>query len=228
MDTFPEGVVHVHFSNEVARRKRAYRGELLRNYGTTRYQLGLQKNKKKVVKEVQDRVDRILTALEQKKKDHRLILGIGLEDNFRNGGELDYKKAVKNLIKMTREVWPYEISRNPVDIRQRDLNFGKQHIDFIELHSCRPILGSRNIWNNDGCDLDYGQSRPLPNHISDEQMLANLRRERDNPGLRLLWIGEEQGLLVSNSINAPRPRRRSCVVTPKGVRVKNSILKQSL
>ena len=220
MDTYPNLTVIMHMSNEVARRKgNMYRGELLRGYSVDKFNRALENKNKRVERAILRRVRRIKQKLDKKAlPTHRLILSLGLEDQYS-------KRAVKRLIKLVRSEWPYEISRNPVDIRKTDMRFGRERIDLLELHSKAPVYrGEHIIWSNDGVDIDFGQQTLVEPNVKASEMSRIIGGRRGDKGIHCLWFGESQGL-DRNSKYARRPRGRNPIISNEAVLIFKKFMK---
>ena len=213
------GVLQVYISNEVGRRKNTlYKGEFKRRWSVHKYNQKLEKMSFLTKRAIHRRVRRIVRACEPHMQGGDvLLLCTGLEDNMTN-------KAARNLVEAIREITPHEIVRNPVGNNPQQSRAGA---DYLELHDAKPgvVLHRAGVWSNDGVDIDYGQPRPLPNHVSASSMRTALRQSRTINGARYLWIAEQQGL-YGDSAHAGRPRSRRIRVTNQSLDLINSLLKE--
>ena len=229
---YPDLTVIFHVANGSGRRKRnrtngrplLFKGELWKRLHVARLNTLLERKKGRVIRPYRKRIRKIL-ALTKKYGglQHKFILSIGLEDNYSDG-------AVATLLDVAREEWPYQISRNPMSRNATGLHYGHSKLDFIELHSARPILSGKNsIWSNDGASISFGEQRSFDSRISHTEMLTILRGIRNNKGIVYLWDAESQGLMGSGSSDSKTaiPYRRAFIFTNAMVNGYNKLLKNS-
>lgn len=232
LNEYPNLTVIFHIANGSGRRKRdrntgrplLFRGELWKRLHVDRLNFLLGKRKWRVIRPYRKRIKKILALIDKYGDDgHKFILSIGLEDNYT-------AKAVGVLLDVAREEWPHKISRNPVRINETNLHFGHSKLDFVELHSSRPILRSQNsIWSNDGASISFTEQRSFNNRISSTEMSTTLRGIRNDHGIVYLWDAESQGLLGSGSGDrkTPIPYRRTFDFTTRMISGYNRLLKNS-
>ena len=121
----------------------------------------------------------------------------GLEDGWSN------EKAEAMTCAM-REVFPYDIFRNPLGREAR--RFSSRCAHGLELHDLESKFDERAcLFNNDGFDIDFGsRRRPLDGAVTAAEMLNRFERyRRDGCNLSLWW--NNQG--ARNGKFLP-PRRR--------------------
>ena len=146
----------------------------------------------------------------------RPVLCIALEDNFTN-------KAARNVIKTVKEVWPYEICRNPVGFNP---NRRKAGAKFNELHNDdRAFLGRkrRTIYNLDGTDINFNHREPTINRYIDERQAVAWGRARRGSFAVFFWSALHQGIDGDSAISPP-PRSRRVRVPVEDINAIKKIL----
>ena len=205
MQEHPKGTVLVYLTNEWARENNLMRrGELFRNLDLNGYNEALRRPKKKIVRALQKRTLNIKRLLERHKEQHKLILTLGLEDHFTS-------RAVRNLISITREVWPYALCRNKEGTVDPGRHYGSQSVDYIELHDSGAGVQftdpERGIYCNDGLPIYFGDGATPRGYISPSSLCRRIERASKAGGIGLAWFREAQGA-TGDSRDAPPPRRR--------------------
>lgn len=114
--------------------------------GVGKFNVLLQRKDRKLMTAIRRRVLKIRKLLEKLARGKtRLILSLGLEDNYTTS-------AARVLYRAVRRVWPYEISENPITKRSY---FG----DLRELHAPKPKCSKRTIAISDGFNFTEGDAR---------------------------------------------------------------------
>ena len=199
-------LVQVYLTNGVCIRKRnCKRGEVCRKDTSSKWNRKLRKKNLILKLKLKARVRSVKKTLEKHGNENsRFVLVPQLEDNLTNG-------AAREFIKIIREVWPYEVVRNPVG------NNPYKHLsgaDALELHHINAPLGGTILYaSNDGEDIHFNhRDATLLPSINSKSVRGYLSRAKSS-GVRgiFLWAGLWQGLR-GDSGGAPPPRRRNCEV----------------
>lgn len=222
MTKFPKGTVQIYLSNEVARRKTMYKGELFRKVGVQGYNNKLVQMTPLTKLRIHRRIFAIKSLLEKHKKQHTLILSLGLEDQFTNA-------ATGKLLQCVKEVWPYKTSRNPMGDTFPKLDYGPYFLDYGELHGLSPNLPQNRfgVYCNDGDSIDLPDSNWQLSKIQPSDLSREIKRRRQFGGFGLAWWGEAQGL-AGDSGSAVEPRKRNISISSSHISVVKNILKDAL
>lgn len=179
-------IVQVHLSNETMRRRKLSQrgeGEMLTYYGIAELNNGLEAHDSLVLDAVRNRVAEVLEMQRTlATPNSRWILSVGLEDNYTD-------KAAEVMVNTVREVWPYEVSRNPLK------GVYKAGADFIESHSATKRKGFTVpcFANEDGRINSTRQSNKF---LETYQMCLGAA----------LWDKDHQGANPNGKFTLPRKR----------------------
>ena len=197
IERHPDATVIIYFSNEACRRwGRCKAGELFKDLSVSKYNRRLISRPNRLRRRLNLRLTAIKRAIVgDGPGEARIILSTGLEDNLSC-------KAVKSLVSILREAWPYEISRNPMAFNR------PCGADLLELHGAKPTAGAADVWSNDGTDLVFGATgfRGYEPHVRAADLLAQIRANRGDETIVLLWIAQTQGLYGTGGFSDPRSR----------------------
>lgn len=191
-----------HLNNETCRRggRVCFEQELFAKKSPRAYSATLEQMPTQVRNRIQKRVKRILEVSESANGNTRLLLSLGLEDQYTD-------KAASQMFLAVKEIWPYEIIRNPVGDRSRDRN-----ADVIELHAVENIFPADRlcIWNQDG----------LEGGLVEAQRLFKIYRQCLG---RLAWTIESQGITTPFT----PPLKRAFVITKRDVKNYGTLLRNA-
>lgn len=213
-------VLEIYLSNEVARRKNdMYSGDLLPGLSVNDYNSALVQKTPEVIQAVSGRVKEILTVLSKITSSIRPVLTLGLEDQFT-------RSAAKELIKIIRPAWSYELCRNPVHISETSRYFDKQYVDLIELHGDQNTHFPEpacSLYCNDGRGIEFPGGSSVEPAMQPEILAAAVSDFESQGIIPLVWFPEAQGL-TGNSGDNPPPARRKIDITDTQVKIVNNIL----
>lgn len=199
----PEASVVVHMSNEVSRRKNSQcRGDLLPNMNVRDLNDALEERKRSVIGAYKKRLGNIVSFFDSHET-HRgkVIISVGLEDNYTD-------RATKVLLSLLKKNARHKVLRNPVGSVSPARCYGRSCFDYIELHGSKfRYSRGKNLYSNDGQDLQIGQRNGIRNRISPTQLLRRIKRLRRSGVQSFVWAGVMQGL-KEDSGNSPCPRNR--------------------
>jgi len=179
-------IVQVHLTNETMRRRRRSQrgeGEMLTHMSIAELNAGLEAHDSLVLDAVRNRTAEVLAKQrELGTPNTRWILGVGLEDNYTD-------RAAEVMVNTVREVWPYEVSRNPLKGSYR------AGADFIESHSTarRKGFAPPCLANEDGRLNSTKASEKFLKTYGDCLAVA-------------LWDKDHQGANPGGSFKLPRLR----------------------
>ena len=172
--------LQVHFMNGSCQRfRRCKAGEFYKKLSGRDINNRIKRDNQLMKNRVLSRIRKIVTFTKGLKKQPRLILSTGLEDNFD-------KEAYLKLLEWFKEGYDGEISTNPL-VRQK-----RAGIAFKELHGVSEKCDKKTIVNNDGF--------PIPA----EEAFAWFQKHR-GCGFAIFWVSSLQG--VQKTFVSPRLRR---------------------
>lgn len=203
-----------HLSNETCRRgERCREGELFRHYNTRALNAALEANDPKVLAAYKLRALSWRALIEPGGPGNlRLSLSLGLEDNYT-------RRAYRNLARAIEEVWPYEITRNPMAPSEGISDLAHR----LERHQLRAdISAPKCAFNNDGYDVRLSAGRrALAGSISLSELRSEIERYGGHCDVFVWW--NNQGLISGR--DTP-PRQRSIQIFSSDVQVVNKLLKE--
>jgi len=190
-------LLQIHFSNETCRfNQRCSNDELFPKIGWHAYGRKLQLMDEETKAVIQARTQTILDTLIPLINDNtKLVLSIGLEDLY-------FGTAATNLTAAIKEIWPYEVSRNP---KFRAMNI--DYIDYQELHGVQQNFAKnpvKCIVNQDGIDADLGAGAKLKNAVTKAQIRSWIKKWRASCDAVFLWRAEWQGVSEKYFVKPPR------------------------
>lgn len=127
----------------------------------------------------------ILSSLQSLPRSHRYTLSLGLESNYS-------EKAALEILKIVQQIWPYQISYNPID---GDCSYMPESI-YCETHGLNATAKrAKCILNADGHDSGPFGIPSAGNAVGTlEEVQAFVKRGRDSGCITLLWSAELQGI----------------------------------
>lgn len=201
-------LLSIAFSNEACRRNhRCKSGELYPRLSVREYNRLLEGMRVGTKQRLQARVLAILDHVRTASNSQtRIILTTGLEDNYS-------VKAYEKLYSVIKEVWPYEIVRNPLVPDY----WGSA--PFIELHAVSAPCYKDTIKSLDGTAIGTGSG--YHPSISWDEANRWVAKGRQCFGV-FLWKPEWQGILQRKFIE---PRRRTFIISNSDIRRVRSVWK---
>lgn len=181
-----DSIIQIHLTNETMRRRRQSQrgeGEMLVNYSISQLNRALERKDPVVLDAVRNRTGEIWAFVQHHNRPNiRWILGVGLEDNYTAA-------AAEVMVNTVREIWPGEVSRNPL---RGSYRAGAQ---YIESHSNSPPrgFGAPCIGNEDGRYNSERESRKF------------MQRYKACIAVGF-WDGEHQGRRQDGSFRLPMNR----------------------
>lgn len=212
-------LIRVHLYNAVCvRHGNCAPRELMPKWTRDDWNRKLVEMPKKLKRRLQDRALEVRDSLEAIVNENtRLVLSIALEDNLQDG-------AARNLVEVLKEVWPYDIIRNPM------LPFSSPATsDALELHISHGLLGGGlYLYGSlDGASVAFKHRKPSTEKtLTPNDARAFLRGGSGRAIALFLWDGAHQGLGSGGTTAAPRPFDRNIRVDRRDIKTFRRWLKE--
>lgn len=213
-------LIRVHLYNAVCvRHNNCAPRELRPSWGVDDWNRALAFPTKRLIKDIQNRVLEVRLGLEKWASENtHLAMSIALEDNL-------HPEAARELTRIVREVWPYELIRNPVSPFESVAS-----TDALELHTAHSLLGQGLYLygSMDGVSVRFPHRKPsTEKFLTAQDIKAFLRRGKGRVKALFLWDGAHQGLSKGGTTSAPKPFDRDIRVDSRDITFLRGLLRQT-